>query len=110
MSAQLSALAAAAACYPDDQKLAEKIKLYALVKLAGLDSMSLSDLAAAAACYCFDDTTQKKVEAYLLSLLATNSDTGGTSLLRLTGAAPNFGLEAWDSVGQQWVTLIQPGP
>lgn len=58
-------LAEASACFCFDPVTAEKVKIYLLAVVAGLDDMTPAELAEAAKCFCFDRITAKKVEAYL---------------------------------------------
>lgn len=63
-------LATNAKCYCFDAETTQRIKLYLLAVIAGLDDQTPSELAAAAECYCFDKTTAKKIETYLLCQIA----------------------------------------
>lgn len=59
-------LAVAAKCYCYDAETREKVKVYLLAVIAGLQGQTPSQLADAAACYCYDAVTMKKVQTYLL--------------------------------------------
>lgn len=64
----------ASACYCFDRATAERVKIYLLANIAGLEDTSPSDLAEAAACYCFDHATVSRVMAYLLCQIAAAAE------------------------------------
>lgn len=70
VSCQTPDLAELSACYCYDAVTKEKVKLYLLAKIAGLENETPGALAAAAKCYCYDAQTMKKVIAYLLCQIA----------------------------------------
>lgn len=63
-------LGEASKCYCFDPITTEKVKVFLLAKIAGLDGQTPAQLADAADCYCYDKETMKKVQAYLLCQIA----------------------------------------
>lgn len=59
-------LAQAAACYCYDAVTTEKVKVYLLAVIAGLDTLPPATLAESASCYCFDPLTLKRIQAWIL--------------------------------------------
>lgn len=64
------ALAEGARCFCFPHQDAEKVKIYLLAVIAGLDNLTPSQLAELAKCYCFDAKTTKEVTTYLLCQIA----------------------------------------
>lgn len=63
-------LATYSTCYCFDEITKDKVEIYLLAVIAGLNNLTPSQLAENASCYCYDALTMEKVKAYLLCQVA----------------------------------------
>lgn len=95
-------------CYCFPPVTQGSIIIYLLAQAAN-NTMTPTQLADAAKCFCFDPVTMQKAIVYLLAQIAITG-VGGSGLVRVTGTAPNLGLDARLATTDPWTPIIAPGP